>query len=807
MRTGGKTMLLLAAVAYAASLGAAGRWRATALDPQTVVLQGEYSEAEHAAFAMSDADNRLTPAWRYDAAFRRAAEKAQAGRPEREAKLKAGPYLATGAEVAAFSYWKYPLGASRFPDRNGRAKGVPRAELMNIVYLRLSAPLRAGAKVRWQLPTGEQLDWQYAPESMPTPLIKVNQVGYAPDQGRKFAYLGGWLGPEMGAYRPSEHLVFELIDVRSGRVVKKGPVVFRAEDCERDGNAFAGERTGELDFSEVTAEGRYCLRVPGVGRSLEFAISPSALGAAFAVHMQGLFHQRCGCAKPKELTRWTDAPCHLEVFRGVHPPNEWECGCCFTDSDGKPRKLKHFAVITAMTRDCTERLSLPGGWHDAADYDRRPMHLEIVNSLLMAYLLRPANFTDSQLAVPERGNGIPDILDEALWGLRHLRAAQQPDGGVGTWIEACRHPAPNDGKVASADDLAYYLSRATRGSSIDYAGHAALLARAFVRVGTPAAKRIADDYRRSAIAAWQYGQRPVPGPVRMRCGWKEQDEIEVCYQEPAELDVNGVVKAAVNLYALTRDADYLGVLKPLADRFRHTAAKNGWRMAPERHAEFLFTEVDDPGYRQMQECWNLRIVAEADRMLAETEGPGSWPYRRPWHSVKDWRVSHLSWGNSHPLRRAKTFCYAHALTGERKYLDAAYLANDYHNGCNPRGMTWTSGLGVAYPVSFLSIDSVCDGIAEYVPGITPYRQTYGMDGKLRELVWGDAPEAARWPYFRQYANMEEYTVAVSEYTVWETMGPAAFTTGYLMTPGAQVPLANREPAKDVRDLAGYWTLP
>ena len=40
---------------------------------------------------------------------------------------------------------------------------------------------------------------------------------------------------------------------------------------------------------------------------------------------------------------------------------------------------------------------------------------------------------------------------------------------------------------------------------------------------------------------------------------------------------------------------------------------------------------------------------------------------------------------------------------------------------NPQGVTLTSGLGRVYPVAFLDLPSYVDGIAEYVPGITPYR--------------------------------------------------------------------------------------
>ena len=57
----------------------------------------------------------------------------------------------------------------------------------------------------------------------------------------------------------------------------------------------------------------------------------------------------------------------------------------------------------------------------------------------------------------------------------------------------------------------------------------------------------------------------------------------------------------------------------------------------------------------------------------------------------------------------------------------------------------TSGLGRVYPVSFLDLPSYVDGIAEYVPGITPYRWNYGMPAKAVEMVYGGDKElATKW---------------------------------------------------------------
>ena len=68
-------------------------------------------------------------------------------------------------------------------------------------------------------------------------------------------------------------------------------------------------------------------------------------------------------------------------------------------------------------------------------------------------------------------------------------------------------------------------------------------------------------------------------------------------------------------------------------------------------------------------------------------------------------------------------------------------------------------------------------------------------------------EIKLYPFLRRWANIENQTVASSEFTVWETMGPAAAVTGYLMGPGLMPENDMREPAADVRDLPGFWALP
>jgi len=657
----------------------------------------------------------------------------------------------------------------------------------------------------------------YDPEK-PSPLFKVNQVGYAPDQP-KFAYMGAWLGPSIGAWKMGNgergmgNGGWSLVDAKTGRAVSMKPPVGSCVPRDRDGRAvaprppppplhrvddattkegtpFTGEFTYEMDFSSVTNEGTYFIRVNGVGRSENFRIWSGAAEESFRVHMGGLYQKRCGIAKTEPYTHWTAGACHTRVVRGSFAPEEGTL----------PKGIRWFDVIRHNTDwEDSEKLTVSGGWHDAADYDRRPAHLSIVNALCAVYLMKPGNFRDGQLAIPENANGIPDVLDEAEWGLRHLLQVQQNDGGVGTWIESTSHPGP--GNVAERDEMRYAVSRATRASSLSYAAHAALLARCHDSFWA--------RYLESAKRAWNFAMHEMPAHatffIERKTGFFFRERVPVEWSEPTKLPADVFVKAALNLHALTGDRAYLDELQKRKKEIEGEFKKNEWKWSALTFSgEHALGLPEETAWLMKQ--WERKVINRAKEMVGQVDA--AYAYRCPWYFPGKGWCHAMSWGQSHPLRRAQTLVAAHAITGDAKYLDAAYAALDFHNGCNPQGTTLTSGLGRVYPVAFLDLPSYVDGIAEFVPGISPYRWNYGMPAKAVELVYGgNKAFATKCPIWRRWGNVENQTVAASEYTVWETIAPAASVCGYLMKPTGTPPPVRPAPAKDVRTLPGYWTMP
>ena len=691
-------------------------------------------------------------------------------------------------------------------------------------YLTLASALVDGTNTV-VLPDARTLPFVYGANTV-SPLFKVNQVGYAASAAEKYVYLGGWMGTA-GSFPLADSYSYEIHDVSSGAVALTGTFTKRMNDTDHNGVVQTGEKTLEADISALTAPGTYYVRVEGIGRSMDFRVDDSAAADQFAVHMLGLYQQRCGCAKEEPYTHWTDDACHMKVYRGVHPSNDDEYQKCFGGT-----AQNAFSIIQANASSCTEELSLPGGWHDAADYDRRPYHLKVVIDLANTYLMRPQNFTDGQLAIPENANGIPDILDEADWGLRHLLSAQQADGGVGAWIETITHPDYGNQKMPSHDTdiFNYYLGRATHRSTLKYCGAAANLARALYTANTPASNARADVYKASAVAAWNY----VMNTARQtNVAMKGPNNATVYYSEPTWYDPYEYAKAAINLGVITGDSSYFNHLSDQityrgggADNYNYgdtgPYAVSGffsvdWSCISRDESfgrnGFILSELGLPcaadsvaAYQTIKTGWVNRVKANANEILASMTT--AMPYRNA-----SLGLNKMAWGQCLALRNAEWLCAAHFFTGDAKYLKAAQLASDFQSGCNPCGATWTSGLGTVYPVAYLSLHSFADPIAEYVPGITPYHNTGSDFGYLFNNVTKNRyttfqSETAAKPWWRRFEVGENMSIGISEYTVTETIGPCAAAAGYLINAGhTTANLSWPKPVAKLSDLPGYWALP
>ena len=754
--------------------------------------------------------------------------------------------ISGGIKVKTAGYWIAPIGQADFPDfKNGGTKLTRNAEVAHYAFLEFENPMEDGQTYTLKTPLGEIVKFQFSQRTQ-NKIIKLNQLGYSPNARKKYAYIGAWRGT-LGALNLNlGKKPFEIINVANGTVAYKGELTMRQPDpTYKTGTQFTGEQTYQADFSPFSTIGKYRLRIEGLGESMPFEISNNVIGEAFYIHSKGLYHKRCGIAKEKPFTNWTSGDCHKTIFKSNFPPNNRHYKVSkgkrdygFFDSTSKPIEVKHFTLITLNAKTDTP-VEVCGGWHDAADYDRRPYHYDVVCDLLASYIYRPQNFTDNQLNIPESNNNIPDILDEAIWGMNVWLNLQNADGSVGGWIEANSHPKEYNPHL---DKQPYFLSAATRESTMQYCAHASMLALALKKANCI---EQAQKWTTSAIKAYNWASKPENRfsahylyPINDRDRTSSLQKIT--YKEAAEIPSEFYFKSAFNLYLLTSNNQYLNDCQKLKSKMSQDFVETSWKINPFLFCEFLKYGKDIISLKNVYADLEKKVLQNADMRLDWLEK--AYPYRIAWYPSNNGFVAHMSWGNYHPFRNAKYFVNAYELTGDKKYRDAVYLCNDFHNGANPTGQTMTSGLGKIYPVKFLDLPSYSDEISEYVLGITPYRNTFGLNREALKLGYaliypprkdrGFNPPptmllpkstidkykdiedfskkiAQLLPIWRRFTNVEAYTVAVSEYTVSETISPAIAVCGWLLDeqwkPSEEI--KNIRPAANHRKLEGYAPLP
>ena len=721
----------------------------------------------------------------------------------------------TSGDDPAYAAARHPARATRLLVSLGgrRVPGGGDIHYAHYSYLEMPTPLVSGRSYTLALGSGKKVTFLYDEMRTVSRAIKVNQVGYLPDAPGKYAYLGAWLG-ELGPMDLSYARRFQVVSAATGKVVLTGPVRLRERNplfapADQDADPaqrppVCGEDVHEIDLSGLTDEGEFFLSVPGVGRSWTFRHGRDVYGEAFYTACRGLFHQRCGIPLTAEHTPWTriKSDVHATVYESEHvvfPPHLVD----------RPKGYAVFDVIGGSTDLSRKTEGVVGGWHDAADWDRNQYHYSCVFDLLAAYEAAPRKFTDGQLHIPESGNGIPDLLDEAAFGLDVWRRSMDPRGGVSCMVETWTHPKIDDPKCL------YSFGRRTRWSSLIYAAAAAQLAELL----RPHDAKAAADWAESAVKAYRFGADPAHslGKVTFHAKQKrgQGEPYTIPWEEKDEYNHPYLIHAKLRLYLLTGDKGYLDGLAELA---RGAYRPFQWRLSYNDFSCWLYPDIVRRAAAalpaELVAEWRKFYLDEADMLAGQCE---KMPYRMTWPREKD---MHLGWGSSDMTNRNRPLLVAYGLTGEAKYRAAAICNADFMLGANPMGMSWTTGLGFVYPIDFQHANSETDGIMDPVPGITVYGitggpiyytfrntvwQSPGPDGKPVDFI---SAASRSVPLFRRWSCHPHQNVAQCEFTVHETMASTIFTCAMLMPEGWKPSdqLKSRPPRRDDL-LFGYWFLP
>ncbi|MEK7414335.1 MAG: glycoside hydrolase family 9 protein, partial [Planctomycetota bacterium] len=578
----------------------------------------------------------------------------------------------------------------------------------HVYYLRLAEPLRSGSQISVRvsdLASGlvSALPLTFQPQTMITPTLKVNQAAYCAAASRRYAYLGWWAG-DLGAVDFSSFNRFAVIDEKNGTEVLAGAITPRPATTDSkltpaaDGSdPLSGERVFQIDLSPLKP-GRYHLLVPGLGRSWSFGVGGDDAWQLARTTLRGLLTQRCGCDLPASATSYPRPACHVNVYqhgRLVGGVNERR-------TDGK-------LVVANAALSADEPIrSFHGGYHDAGDFDLFSGHLVATARMLNSFEVQPNAWRDGDLNLPESGNGIPDLLDEAAWGLAFYADNQAEDGSVpagrGNDEDYQNKEWIKDGGKEHGAIPRFGVFPPTRAATATFAAVAAQ----FARLVAPFDATKAAMYRERAERAWTWATKDGGGDYRNKGLSYARYLLPRCLAWAATELWETTSKPEYHAFVMTKRADPETWATTWQD-----VGELGYFQWPFARATQAGTDV---GYQQ-----ELRaaIIKQADGLVALLD--------RPSYRMSSRTDGAGGWGNLVGGGNRGGLClYAWFLTRDVKYLDAASLNADYQLGCNPLGRSFITGVGSRPPIHpelrpwlYDKNDLPAPGVPVYGPGGGP----------------------------------------------------------------------------------------
>ena len=574
--------------------------------------------------------------------------------------------------------------------------------------------------------------------------IKVNQVGYAPLSTDKYANFGIFLG-NLGSKQLATLPAFAIVDSATNTNVLTGTLSYWGKDTALSGSS-SGEFVYRIDLSALPEGGPYYISISGIGRSYSFGVGNKYLQEIAKVHSRGMYHQRCGIALEEPFTHYTRGVCHEEV---AFVKNIWDA-----DWVDVPANASTHKVI--------------GGYHDAGDYDRRPMHTIIPILLLNFYDAFPEHFVDAQYNIPESGNGLPDFLDEALWATLLWENLQLDSSNT-------NDPSEYGGVMQGTDngsDAGYGIDRADfddkRGSygTYEVADYVTLQAAGIFaqasRLVKPYDPVHAAALLNRAVLAWNYCKNKGYNSPKSYLMYAALQLYLASASGNAQIDAQN--KYHLQYIQLANELIVNGGNWPDQYYGGNPAAK----IKASHFASYLFTKFNTDATLKSNLIATLKTSADEGGYMAWN--PAIYPYAQG-------ATKFIGWGAlSAQGLYAEAPCYMYKLSvssvDRQKYYNlASNFANDAL-GLNPLGKSFTTGLGKDQPQSTCHLDSWWTKYGK-VPGIVTYGPMESRSKIDYQAVVSDKvyptwdKQAGQMPGQRRWSDGWSL-ISVNEFTTWET---------------------------------------
>jgi endoglucanase len=509
-----------------------------------------------------------------------------------------------------------------------------------------------GSADAWQLCldnislTGGAAPPVYVPETGPR--VRVNQVGYLPGGPKQATVVTDATDP----------LPWQLHSA-AGAVVASGRSTPRGQD------AASGLNVQDIDFSRYRGTGTGYTLVADGETSYPFTIGGGIYSQLRSDALQFFYIQRSGIAIDGGLVgdQYARPAGHVGVA-----PNQG-------DTD-----------VPCQPGGCDYRLNVAGGWYDAGDQGKYVVNGGIATAQLLSEFertktapgARAGALGDSTLRVPERGNGVPDILDEARWELNFLLSMQVPAGAP---LAGMVHHKVHDQNWTGLplqpqnDPQPRELHPPSTAATLNLAAAAAQAARLFAPYDHGYAARLLAAAKTAYAAAKAHPAIYAPGSDST--GGGAYDDTNV---------TDEFYWAAAELFITTGDRQYRDdvLASPHESDDIFAPGGFGWQSVGAVGRLDLATV---PNLLPARERAKVRasVVAGAEKYLAILNGQ-AWGLPLP--------ADGYVWGsNSNILNNLQVIATAYDLTGKARYRDGVLQGLDYIFGRNALNHSYVTGYG------------------------------------------------------------------------------------------------------------------
>ena len=451
--------------------------------------------------------------------------------------------------------------------------------------------------------------------------VAVNQIGYKPDDKKIVVVKSDRTDDES----------FIICNASTNETVYTGTLGAVINDPG------AGMDVRQGDFSDFNVLGDYYI-VTEEGTSYRFTVSEDPYKDVYRDAVLMLYRQRCGMAVEGDAAGYAaHGECHLD--EAVVYGNE------------------------GVTKDVT------GGWHDAGDYGRYTVSgAEAVADLMMAY--RDFEIEDDDLGIPESGNGVPDILDEARYELDWMLKMQDEEtGGVYHKVTGLAFP---DTVPPEEETATMYLMPISTTATGDFAAVMAMASQIY--------KDIDPEFSETALAAaekaWEYVKdiddtKGYTNPSDVSTGeYPDTNTKDEIYWAAAELYLAGRDDLEDTVKGYIKDEKIIGGL--------------GW-IDMGTYADYDLARSGKAGVAEDAKAELVKDADEAVGKMAEAGYFTSMGDNYPWGS------------NMTAANQSQLLQMTYAVTGDEKYKEYAALQLDYLFGTNAMGYCFVTGYGTYSP--------------------------------------------------------------------------------------------------------------